>query len=402
MSDPIPVTEDDAVEVSVVLPCLNEARTLEGCVRAAQDAFARLGVDGEVLVADNGSTDGSQEIARGLGARVVDVPLRGYGAAITGGCRAAKGRYLLVADADMSYDLGEMGPLLDELRAGRDLVLGSRFKGTIQPGAMPWKNRVIGNPALTGALRVLFRARHISDAHSGFRGLTREAFDKLNLRTPGMEFASEMIVRACRLGLSIGEVPITLRPDQRGRAPHLRPWRDGWRHLKFMLMFAPGALFLLPGLAMMIVGIVLLGAQVFAPADEPLRVGGLRFDFHWAIFGGLLCVVGYQVVNTYLIARIYSVTHDLRIDDRSLTRAFRYATLERALLFGALGLLAGVGVVAFVVVDWVRGGLGPLVAGDTRLLVLGSTFVALGVQTISNAFIFSILGDRYQRDRAVP
>ena len=390
----------DEVEVSVVLPCLNEARTLEGCVRAAQDAFARLGIDGEVVVADNGSTDGSQEIGRRLGARVIDVPLRGYGAAITGGCRAAKGRYLLIADADMSYDLGEMGPLVDELRAGRDLVLGSRFKGTILPGAMPWKNRVIGNPALTGALRLLFRAPHVSDAHSGFRGVSREAFEKLNLRTPGMEFASEMIVRACRLGMSIGEVPITLRPDERGRAPHLRPWRDGWRHLKFMLMFAPGALFFLPGIAMMVVGIVLLGAQLFAPSDGPLVVGPLRLDFHWAIFGGLLCVVGYQIVNTYMIARIYSVTHDLRIDDRSLTRAFRYATLERALLLGLFGLLVGSAVVAYVVVDWIRGELGPLTVGDTRLVVLGSTFVALGVQTISNAFIFSIIGDRYQRDRA--
>jgi glycosyltransferase involved in cell wall biosynthesis len=388
------------VEVSVVLPCLNEARTLEACVNAALDAFTRLGVSGEVVVADNGSTDGSQEIARRAGARVVDVPSRGYGAAITGGCRAAEGRYLIVADADMSYDLGEMGPLLDELRAGCDLVLGSRFKGKIMPGAMPWKNRVIGNPALTGALRVLFRAPHVSDAHSGFRGLTREAFDRLNLRTPGMEFASEMVVRACRLGMSIGEVPITLRPDGRDRAPHLRPWRDGWRHLKFMLMFAPGALFLAPGVVMMVAGIVLLGAQLFAPMDGPLLIGRFRLDFHWAIFGGLLCVVGYQVINAYLIARIYSVTHDLRIDDQTLTRAFRYATLERALLLGLVGLLAGAGVIAFVVVVWIRGGFGPLIVGRTRLLVGGSTLVALGVQTISNAFIFSIIGDRYQRDRA--
>jgi glycosyl transferase family 2 len=384
--------------ISVVLPCLNEAQTVASCVTAALSAFSAMDdATGEVIVADNGSTDGSQDLARDAGARVVDVPVRGYGAAITAGCEAARGKYLVIADADASYDLGELGPLIERLRAGDDLAIGSRFKGRILPGAMPWKNRFIGNPLLTGALRVLFHAPQISDAHSGMRALTREAFDALELRTPGMEFASEMIVRACKLGLRIGEVPITLRPDGRDRPPHLRPWRDGWRHLKFMLMFAPGALFLLPGIMLGVVGVVLLISQLAAPATGPLVVGKLRFDFHWAIFGGLFCVVGYQIVNTYFMARIYSVTHDLRIDDKTLTSAFRHVTLERALVVGLLVLAVGAGMLIYVFATWVDSGFGPLSARPTRIIIFGSTLTAVGVQTISNAFIFSIIGDRYQR-----
>ena len=393
-----PVTRDQReVTVTVVMPCLNEAASVGSCVVEAQQAMQRLGLTGEVIVADNGSVDDSPAIAERAGARVVTEPIRGYGSAVQAGCRAAAGRFIVIGDADHSYDFSEIGLLIAALEAGADLVLGSRFKGRILPHAMPWKNRYIGNPLLTFALRVLFRARGISDAHSGLRAVTRDAFELLQLRTLGMEFASEMIVRASRLRLSIAEVPITLRPALRRRAPHLRPWRDGWRHLKFMLMFAPGALFLGPGAVLMFAGLALLGSQVFAPADSALRLGQMRLGFHWAILGSLFCVASYQLVNAYFFARIYSVTHDLKTSDPFLSRAFGFISLERALALGLVVSVVGVGLLGYVLAMWIGSGFGSLSFRLTRLVIFGATLFAIGVQTVTNAFVFSIIGDRYQR-----
>src|SRR5437763_380017 len=251
----------DRIELSVVMPCLNEAETLARCIRKARACIERLGLDAEIIVADNGSTDGSQRIARDEGARVVDVAIRGYGAALYQGCVDARGRFIIMGDADDSYDFSKLDPFVDELRAGADLVMGNRFRGGIRPGAMPWKNRYVGNPVLSAIGHLFFHTK-ANDFHCGLRGFSREAFERMNLQTVGMEFASEMLIKATLLGLRVTEVPTTLDKDGRSRASHLRPWRDGWRHLRFMLLYCPRWLFLYPGLALMLAG-GFFGARTF-------------------------------------------------------------------------------------------------------------------------------------------
>jgi Glycosyl transferase family 2 len=382
------------LDVSVVIPCLNEAVTLGVCIRKASASIRQLGLTGEVVVADNGSIDGSVAIAEELGARVVHASRKGYGSALTAGCQAARGRHIIIGDADDTYDFSDLEGFVEKLRAGNDLVMGTRLKGKIKPGAMPWMNRHIGNPLLTGMLRLLFGAP-ISDAHCGMRAFSREAFDRMGLRTPGMEFASEMIIRAKKLGMKIAEVPITFYPDSRDRRPHLRPWRDGWRHVKLMLMFSPTALFLAPGIVLLFLGFLLMGSQLFAPSDGPLQVFGLALDFHWAILGSALALVGYQLVLVHFFARIYSVTHRIREPDAVLERGFRILSLDRVLLLSVGIVLLGATLDGIIVARWVGSG-GPFLAGHTRLFILGSTLLALGLQTLFNAFFFSILGDAYK------
>jgi hypothetical protein len=386
------------VELSVVMPCLNEAKTIGVCIRKALGAMQRLGVSGEVIVADNGSTDDSEKTARDLGARVVLEKRKGYGSALMAGCVAARGRYILMGDADDSYDFEKIDGFLTQLRSGYELVMGTRLRGKILPGAMPWKNRYIGNPALTGVLRRLFRAK-ISDAHCGMRAFTKRAYEAMDLRTAGMEFASEMLIKAAKLGLKTTEVPIVFHPDRRGRAPHLRPWRDGWRHIKLMLIFSPTALFLLPGLSLLVLGFGLMVSQLFAPVDRPLQFLGFRLDFHWAILGGVLAIVGYQIVTVSFFARVYSVTHRLREDDRLLERGFRLLTLGRVLAIATFVIAAGLALDVIVAFRWLRSDFGTLLSGYTRLFIFGSTLLALGLQTFFNAFFFSILGDAYKYDR---
>jgi hypothetical protein len=379
-----------AVELSVVLPCLNEAETLESCVAKAQTSLARMGISGEVIVADNGSTDGSQAIAKRMGARVIDIPIRGYGAALQGGIEAARGRFVIMADSDDSYDLAGMEPFVSKLREGFDLVMGNRFRGGIAPGAMPPLHRYLGNPVLTAVGRLFFRSP-IRDFHCGMRGFRREAILGLGLRTTGMEFASEMVAKASLKGLRITEVPTPLARDGRSRPPHLRSWRDGWRHLRFLLLYSPKYLFLLPGVLMMLVGVV-GGIALMA---GPITVGGVRFDVSTMLYCAAATILGSQLVLFWTFAEIFAMGEGLRPPDPNLVAAFDYITLELGLAIGSAMFLAGLvgGIVS--VADWGSRGFGDLEATRTLRLVIPSvTLMILGAQGIMSSFFLSVLGLR--------
>jgi len=387
------VPAHDDIEVSFVMPCLDEARTLEGCIRAAQRCIEENGLRAEIVVADNGSRDGSPAIAARCGARVVSVPERGYGAALRAGFAAARGRYLIMGDADGSYDFSACMPFIERLRAGDDLVMGSRFRGRILPGAMPWKHRWIGNPILSAIGRLLFRSP-VSDFHCGLRALTREAFQQMDLRTTGMEFASELVVKATVRGMRISEVPITLHPDGRDRPPHLRSWRDGWRHLRFLLLLSPRWTLFVPGLAVLLLGALAMTAVLFGPR----RVGSVTFDVHTLVAGSLLVIVGYQAVTTAIAARIFALEEEIGPPDPRLLGSFRVFTLERGLVAGALLVLAGGLLIGRLVAAWAAVDFGPLEVERTlRPMVLGSTLVALGMQTLGMSFVYSMLGIKRRR-----
>jgi len=382
--------EAKAPEVSIVIPCLNEENSIGIVVEKAKRAIEMMGMSGEVIVADNGSTDRSVEIALSKGARVVHVAQKGYGNALRGGIEAARGRIIVIGDADDSYDFLEAPKLVEKIREGYDLVVGSRFKGRILPGAMPWTSK-IGNPIMTFTLNLLFKV-NTSDSQSGMRAFTKEAYRKMQLQATGMEFASEMLIKAGKAKLRIAEVPITLHPDKRGRPPHLRPIRDGWRHLKLMLTYSPTVLFLIPGLTLMLIGLALMGSQLLAPMDKPIWLfGRLKMDFHWAILGSLLTLTGYQVITAHFMAKIYSVTHRFQEQDRWLEIGFRYLNAERVLALSLLAIAIGLWMDGWVLWDWLKRGYGELVSGHTRLVIFGSTLIALGIQTFFNAFVFSIL-----------
>ncbi|MCX5671791.1 MAG: glycosyltransferase family 2 protein, partial [Planctomycetota bacterium] len=312
------------VEVSIVMPCLNEAETLESCVSKALRFLASTCISGEVIVADNGSTDGSQDIARRAGARVVDARTKGYGAALMEGFAAARGKFLIMGDADDSYDFLDLMPFIRRLREGYDIVVGNRFRGGIKPGAMPWLHRYIGNPVLTGILNVLYRSG-IDDAHCGLRGLTKQAYESLSLRTTGMEFASEMIVKAAARGLRMCEVPTVLSPDGRSRPPHLRSFQDGWRHLRFLVLLSPKWCLMIPGAILMALG-VLLGATVFT---SPLQIQGVVLDVHTLVASSLMAIVGYQSITIGIAARIYAVQEEIGPPSALLQDSFKIFTLER-------------------------------------------------------------------------
>jgi glycosyltransferase involved in cell wall biosynthesis len=384
----VPEPQTAALEVTVVMPCLNEAETVVVCVEKALRAFAAHGIAGEVVVADNGSTDGSQDLARAAGARVVDVRERGYGNALRGGIESARGRYVIMGDADDSYDFSQLEPFIAKLREGWDLVMGNRFQGGVERGAMPWKNRWIGNPALSGLGRLFFSVP-VGDFHCGLRGFAVDAYHRMGLRTTGMEFASEMVIKAHLKGMRITEVPIRLYPDGRSRPPHLHPWRDGWRHLRFMLLFSPRWLFLVPGLVLFLVGALVSAALV----ARPVLVGGIGFDIHTLLVASFLCVLGYQLVVFAVFSRIYAVLEGFHPHQPLLDRAFRYARLESGLLAGGLLLLGGLLVLAFAVWSWRAVGFGNLDPRQTmRQLIPAVTLMTLGVQTIFASFFLSLLG----------
>ena len=370
------------------MPCLNEVETLAACIHKAQGAIEKQDLAAEIIVADNGSTDGSQAIARDLGARVVDVPRRGYGSALIGGIAAAQGRFVIMGDADDSYDFAAIGPLLDKLRKGYDLVMGNRFTGGIQPGAMVWSHRWVGNPVLTFIGRVFFKTP-VGDMHCGLRGFRKDAIDSLHLRATGMEFASEMVIKASLRQLRIAEVPVTLSPDGRSRPPHLRTWRDGWRHLRFMLLFSPRWLFLYPGF-------VLLGAGVVVGTlleTGPKHVGPATFDIHTLLLAGFSCLIGYQLVVFAVFTKVFAMQQGFHPPNPSYAAMFRYLKLETGLAAGGLMLL--VGAVGLLVAVWSWGAVG-FGALDPRLtmreVIPAAVLLTLGVQTVFASFFLSILG----------
>jgi glycosyltransferase involved in cell wall biosynthesis len=373
------------IELSVVLPCLNEAETLATCITKARASMEALGVDGEVVVADNGSTDGSQAIAESLGARVVPVPERGYGAALRTGIAAAEGRFVIMADADDSYALDDLGPFVDALRGGADLVMGNRFAGGIEPGAMPALHRYLGNPVLSWVGRLFFRVP-INDFHCGMRGFRRDRVMELGLTTVGMEFASEMVVRSAINGLHITEVPTTLKPDGRSRAPHLRTWRDGWRHLRFLLAFSPRWLFLYPA-----VFLVVAGAAVFTRlAVGPVTIGSVTFDIQTMIAAASAIIVGLQAGVLAMVSRAYASALGLLPRSDRVERILDRFTLEWGLIAGFAMTLAGIGSFVVAVLNWRETDFGVLTTEDMRLPLLGMLLIVAGSQVILGSFLLSL------------
>jgi hypothetical protein len=373
------------IEVTVLMPCLDEARTVATCVRKALEACRLAGLQAEVLVADNGSRDGSPELARSAGARVVHVPAKGYGAALRAGIEAARGRFIVMGDADESYEFSDIPAFVERLRAGDELVMGSRFRGTIHQGAMPFLHRVLGNPVLTWILNLFFGAG-ISDAHCGMRGFSREAIRRLSLRSSGMEFASEMIIRAAQERVRIGEVPTSLKPDGRGRRPHLRTWRDGWRHLRFMLLFSPVWLFLVPGLLAMIVGLLLTAGV----ALTTIEVFGRTLQTHFALLGSALALFGLQVCFLGIFAKAVFVLDGIG-KSPGIARLIEGFQLELALIVGALAFGTGLAVDVHILLGWLKTHGGTLPQTVTNLAILGGTLIGLGVEVIFSSFFLSIL-----------
>ena len=378
-------------ELSVVMPCLNEARTIGICIRKAQASFARIGIAGEVVVADNGSTDGSREIAEELGARVIPVQERGYGAALTGGIAAAHGRWVIMGDADDSYDFADLEPFVRQLREGYDLVAGNRFKGGIHPGAMPWLHRRLGNPVLSFVGRTLY-GTPCGDIYCGLRGFDREKVAALDIRSSGMEFAIEMIVKATMQGLRVTEVPTTLSPDAEGREPHLNTWRDGWRSIRLLLLYSPKWLFLYPGLFSLVVG--LLGMVWLIPGNR--SVGSVGFDVSTLLYFSLAVIVGLQSVYFFLTARWFGITEGLLPDDPRIRRLVeRPRRLEWTLLVGTVLVAGGLGLSVYALATWNEAGFGQLNYPDTlRIVIPGATLIACGMQTVLSALFLSVLGLR--------
>lgn len=370
------------------MPCLNEAEALGTCIEKALAYLAKSGVQGEILVADNGSTDGSQEIARKLGARVVPVGEKGYGAALIGGIMAARGQFVIMGDADDSYDFSQLDDFLAKLRQGYSLVVGNRFKGGIAPGAMPILHRWLGNPVLSFIGRTFFKAG-IGDFHCGLRGFETQAMRNLNLRATGMEFASEMVVRARLWGLSIAEVPTTLKKDARSRPPHLRTWRDGWRHLRFLLMFAPRWLFFYPGLALLLAGAVV--SLLLLPG--PVRIAPhVSLDVHTLLVASVSTLIGTQCLSFAVVVRRYAASRGLLPASHTVERLLVPITLERV-LFSALFLaIVGIGGILWCVVQWASAGFGPLHYGLViRVLTVSVTAVAIALQLVFTAFLSAII-----------
>ena len=380
--------EERPVELSVVIPCLNEAETIEICIGKANAALKENGIRGEIIVADNGSTDGSQEIAERTGALVVSISHKGYGAALMGGIAAARGRYVIMGDADDSYNFGDIPVFLAELRRGNELVMGNRFRGEIKPGAMPPLHRYLGNPVLSWLGRLFYHAP-CNDFHCGLRAFSRASYERMGLRTTGMEFASEMIVKASLFGIRISEVPTTLSRDGRSHPPHLHTWRDGWRHLRFLLLYSPRWLFLYPGILLMATGL-LVGMWLL---PEPRRLGSVTFDVDTLVFAAMAILLGFQAITFAAFTKIFAISEGLLPEDPYLSRLFRYVTLEVGLLVGAVLILGGLGGSLYAVVFWARHHFGTLNSERMlRAVVPSAVALTLGVEAILSSFFMSVLG----------
>ncbi len=388
-----PATVDTACELTIVMPCLNEAETLVACIEKAKRGLKDAGVTGEVLIADNGSTDGSIALAETHGARVVNVREKGYGNALRGGIEAAKGRWIIMGDADDSYDFSAIKGFVEKMREGYDLVMGCRMPrggGTIAPGAMPWKNRWLGNPSLSFIGRLFFKTP-IQDFHCGLRAFSKEAYNRMQLKTTGMEFASEMVMKASLSGMRMAEVPITLHKDGRSRPPHLRPWRDGWRHLRFMLIYSPRWLFLVPGL--LLAGLGSLAAAFIYATD--VHIGTVNLDAGTLAVTCATVIVGVQLVAFAAFTKVFAIGEGLLPHDERISQALRVMTLERGLILGVLLLLSGVGLLGWAVWLWKEAGFGPLSYPDNLdRVITASTLMVLGSQVIFSSFFLSVLGLR--------
>lgn len=385
-----PANANSEMELSVVMPCLNEAETLEICIAKAQRSIEKLNITGEVVIADNGSTDGSQAIAARMGARVVPVAAKGYGSALWGGIAAARGKYVIMGDADDSYDFTNLAPFVVKLREGNELVMGNRFRGGIKPGAMPKLHKYLGNPVLTTIGKLLFRSP-CGDFHCGLRGFSKDAVAKMDLRTTGMEFASEMVVKATLMKMRIAEVPTILSPDGRSRPPHLRSWRDGWRHLRFMMLYSPRWLFLYPGALLMLLGAL----ASFWLLLGPRNIEGVTFDIHTLLYAAAAIILGFQTVLFAVLTKVFVISEGLLPEDPRLNRLFRYITLESGLIVGSLLLLIGFLLSIYAVSSWEALSFGQLNPSDTlRMVIPAVTSMSLGLQIILSSFFLSILGLR--------
>ena len=375
-------------ELSVVMPCLNESLTLGTCIRKAKATIERLGIRGEVIVADNGSTDGSQALAEELGARVIPIETRGYGSALRGGIAAARGRYVIMGDSDDSYDFTQLGDFIAKLNEGYDLVMGNRFHGEFRKGAMPFLHRYLGNPVLSWLGRLFFGCP-VGDFQCGLRGFRKDSIDRLELQTTGMEFSTEMVVKATLFNLKIIEIPTTLSPDGRDRAPHLRTWRDGWRYLRFLLLYSPRWLFLYPGIALF-----LLGAAIslwLLPGPQTIR--GVTFDYDTLLLGAMSILIGFQSINFAVFTKMFAISERLLPEDPRLNRLFRYITLETGLVLGALLILVGAGTWIFGLRYWQSHSFGHLDPDVTlRIVIPGLVSLTLGIEIVLSSFFVSVLG----------
>jgi hypothetical protein len=375
----------DQPEVSVVIPCLNEANSIAVCIDKAMTAFHTAGIRGEVVVADNGSTDGSIEIAQEHGARVVHVEARGYGNALREGIREAAGKFIIMGDADDSYDFSDVPRFMAKWHEGYELVLGNRFRGGIQSGAMPWLHEHFGNPAITWILNALFHGT-IGDAYCGMRGFSKVLYERADLRCTGMEFALELIIKAMKLGASVAEIPITLWPDKRGRRPHLRTFHDGWRSLRFMLLCAPNWLFLFPGTTLFVIGV----AIVMWLLPGPRHIGRAVVDLHTMLFGMMFTLTGAQIISIGLFAKVFGFTERFSRGQRSLEHWLRRVSLEHGLIAGILLTLAGGSGALWLLWKWIASGFGPLY--HVRVVIFLSLCFLLGVQVVFASFFISMLG----------
>jgi glycosyltransferase involved in cell wall biosynthesis len=385
------------VELSVVMPCLNEAETVETCVRKTLAFFEEQGIEGEVVIADNGSTDGSQKLARDAGARVVPVSDKGYGNALMGGIRAARAPYVAMGDCDDSYDFATLGPFLDDLKDGADLVMGNRFQGGIAPGAMPTLHRYLGNPVLSFVGRLFFGSK-IGDFHCGLRAFNKESILRLGLQTGGMEFASEMVVKATLAKYDIRERPTTLDKDGRSRPPHLSTWRDGWRHLRFLMLYSPRWLFLIPGLFLMTLGLV----SGVALSLGQVKVAGLRFDVDTLVGASAMLVIGFQAVIFALLTKVYAMEEGFLPRDPRVERLHRFWTLEKGLIFGGLLAVGGLSGLVASLIHWQGHNFGQLNPQDSlRIVVPSATALIMSMQAVFASLFASILGIRRRQHPSI-
>lgn len=378
---------NEEMELTILMPCLNEAATLETCIKKAKKSLEENNINGEVLIADNGSTDGSQEIAVRNGARVVNVAERGYGSALIEGTKSAYGKYIIMGDSDDSYDFSNIMPFVEKLREGYELVMGNRFKGGIEKGAMPWSHRYIGTPVISFLGRLFYRNK-IGDFNCGMRGYNKESFLKLDLRCTGMEYASEMIVSATLNNIKIAEVPTTLKKDGRDRPPHLKSFHDGWRHLKFLLMYSPRWLFFIPGLILLIIGIIGSASLLFGD----LRINTVNFSIHSRLYFGAMVVVGLQAIIFSIFAKVHAINSGMHSKDDKFAKVVDKLNLERVLIIGIILFLIGLGLSIYALTVWNKAAYGDLDPNSVMPITIPSVYLMIiGTQMSFASFIIGIL-----------